>query len=145
MTHNETKTTEPESTSKSENCENMKNVLDQLLRENTDHNQIEDMDEFETIEIGEDSPFMTLTISKQTSRDIRVSHYINGNPRRPDPMIRFDNSEKGFKPVNIEQMSPTGGKTFHENTRKIRNFVENTWANNLENQHAETQKTEVKA
>lgn len=116
-----------------DDCQKMRDVLNELIEKNTEKDGLDDMDKFETVRIGEESPFMTLHVSKQTSKDIRVSHYIDDNARKPDPQIRFNDEGDGFEPVFMEQVTHAG-KAFTKDKSEIKDFVNNTWADNLKSQ-----------
>lgn len=108
------------------NNEKFKSVLDQILEKHTEYESIDDLpqDTSVSIESGSET-IMDLHIEKHYE-EIIVSHYINNNPRRPDPMIKLDYPD--FEPYMMEDTM-----ALYEDTESIDEFMKG-WRTNLRRQ-----------
>lgn len=106
--------------------EKFESVLDQIIEKHTQYKSVDDLpkDSSVTINSGSDT-IMDLHIEKHY-REIIVSHYINNNPRRPDPMIKLEYPD--FKPYMMEDTM-----AHYNDTESIEEFMDG-WQSNLRRQ-----------
>jgi hypothetical protein len=104
-------------------------LIDEIIKQETEKESVADIQYYEWLEI-ENNPYMNLKIERvrDTTR-YKIGHYFDGI--NPDPEIEID-----FVTFDIHHMKQQTafGVEIEENEKKIEDFIQMIWYNNLKTQ-----------